>query len=222
MKHKVNCKNCGKEEFVYDSRVKSYKTCSFKCSSEYRKSLTPKNCTCDECGTKFHLKESAVKRYNRTMGTFCSTKCCTKYKRDFYRGKKNPNYRGRNFDSDGYRIHHYPKVGRIKEHHYVAFNILGIDKIPKGYCIHHRDCDIYNNSPENLVLLSNSDHRWIHKQFGNAGLYGYMKGLVSLDVLCECSTDKEKSRRLLPLNILLQKDLGESERGTGNYGSSGM
>lgn len=207
MKHKVNCKNCGKEEHVYSSRFKNYKTCSFKCSSEYKKSLIPKNCKCDECGVDFYLKPSAIKRYNRTMGTFCSTKCCTKYKIDFYRGKNNPNYRGRNYDSDGYRIHHYPKIGRLAEHRYVTFNVLGIDKIPTGHCIHHRDCDIYNNSPENLVLLSNSDHRWIHKQFGNAGLYGYIKGLISLETLCECSNDYEKSKMLLPLNILTQKDL---------------
>lgn len=202
MKFKVNCIVCGKEQTIYKNRLNSYKTCSMECSSKYRKSSTINNCKCTNCGKDFHLKESQVKRYNRNMGTFCSMSCSTEYKKEFYLGKNNPNYRGSQYDSDGYRINHYPKVGRIKEHHFVAFNILDIKKVPEGYCIHHRDCNIYNNDPSNLALLTNSDHRWIHKQYGNATLWAFCNNKVSLEDLISWSNDPERAKKLLPKSIM--------------------
>lgn len=193
---------------VLNHRAKTYKTCSKECSSKYRKSLTENNCICNNCDKRFHLKPSAIKRYNRTMGTFCSTKCSSEYKKSYYRGEVNPNYRGRQYDNDGYRINHYPKVGTMKEHHYVVFNFLNIDKLPKGYVVHHRDCDIYNNIPSNLALLTESDHRWIHKQYGNATLWAFMKDKIDVDSLIEWSNDKEKATILLSLSIIKQKENG--------------
>ena len=74
----VKCIVCGKEEVVAKSRSKNYKTCSRNCLSIMIKSKNVLNCKCTNCGKEFHLKESQVKRYNRSMGTFCSMKCCTK------------------------------------------------------------------------------------------------------------------------------------------------
>lgn len=226
MSVKVNCKFCGKEHNIAKSRLKSYKTCSIKCSSEYKKSLTPKNCTCKNCGKDFHLRESSIKRYNRTMGIFCSTKCSTNYKKDFYKGINNPNYRGAQYDHSGYRINHYPKVGRIKEHHFVTFNILGINKVPDNYSVHHRDCNIYNNLPENLAILKNSDHRWLHKQYGNATLWAYCNNLVSLSDLISWSNDPERAKKLLVSSILNiefeeAQELSETQRSSGGFGSTG-
>lgn len=94
--------------------------------------------------------------------------------------------------------------GRIAEHKAVVFEVLDINTIPKNCQIHHRDCNPLNNMPENLVLLSNSDHRWLHHQFGNATLYAYYYGKVSLDALCDWSNNPSKARTLLNLNILQQ------------------
>ena len=37
-------------------------------------------------------------------------------------------------------------------------------EIPEGWEIHHKDCNKTNNSPENLVALSSSQHRLLHEQ----------------------------------------------------------
>lgn len=108
-------------------------------------------------------------------------------------------------DSGGYSIVYTLKYGRLKAHQAVAFDILGINKIPKGYCIHHRDTMTINNSPENLCFLSGSDHAWLHKQYGNATLYAFMNNKIDLESLIDWSTDKEKAKRLLPLNLLNQR-----------------
>lgn len=202
----VICKICSKKEIVSSGRAKKYTACSRECYSKYRISMRDLNATCTLCEKKFHIKESQKKRYNRNMGIFCSMACSTEYKKQYYLGENNPNFRGSQYDSDGYRINHYPKVGRMKEHHYMAFQILGIDKLPDGYCIHHRDCNIYNNVPENLALISSSDHRWLHKQYGNATLWAYSQNKITLDQLIEWSNDSEKAKRLLTLNILDHED----------------
>ena len=198
----VKCNICGKSEKVAPSRAKSYKSCSRECYSQYRLSTQDLNCTCTSCNKKYHTKPSQIKRYDRNMGTFCSMKCASDYKKEYYKGNVNPNFRGAQYDSDGYRVNHYPKIGRRKEHHHVVFEMLKIDKLPKDHCVHHRDCNIYNNSPENLALVSNSDHRWLHKQYGNATLWAYSQNKISLDELLDWSNDKDKAKRLLTLNIL--------------------
>jgi len=131
--------------------------------------------------------------------------CHTEYKKEFYKGKNNPNFRGKQYDDDGYRINHYQKTGRIKEHHYVTFNALGIDKIPKGFCVHHRDCNIYENTPENLAMILQSDHRWIHKQFGNATLWAFCHNKVTYEELVSWSNDPERCKLLL-INLNNQRN----------------
>ena len=200
---KVNCNICNKEQNICASRARNYKTCSKDCLKKYKQSLNDLNCTCTNCNIKFHLKPSQKKKYNRNMGEFCSMKCSTEYKKNFYKGKNNPNYRGKQYDNDGYRINHYPKIGRIKEHHYIVLNYLKLDKIPKGYVVHHRDCNIYNNVPENLCLLSPSDHRWLHKQFGNATLWAYCNNKISYSEIVSWSNDPERCK-IIQLNLINQ------------------
>lgn len=202
MKTKVNCSVCGKEELVYDSRLKNYSTCSHVCSSKLKLSKRVNNCTCTNCGVEFHRKESQMKRYGR-LGFFCKMKCASKYKRKIYLGENNPNFRGSQYDSNGYRVNHYPKIGRLKEHRYVTIQHIQRE-IPKGFIVHHKDCNIYNNAPFNLCVMSQSDHIWIHKQFGNATLWAIQHKKVSLRAVCEWSTDKKRAWHLLNLDINYQ------------------
>lgn len=201
---KLICNDCGIEYEVINSRKDKSKFCSRKCSDTSKKAKP--NQVCDYCETDFHLKESAVKRYNRNMGIFCSMKCSSLYKKEYYLGKNNPNFRGRQYDQDGYRINHYPKIGRMREHKFIALEFLDINKIPKDHVIHHRDCNIYNNVPENLVILTSSNHRWLHKQYGNATLWAFMNDKVSIEELISWSNDPELAKKLLPLNLNTQKD----------------
>lgn len=197
------CLVCNSKFSVIDSRKDKAKFCSKKCGGKHYSGKN--NTICTECGKNFHLKESSKKRYKRTQGYFCSTKCVADFRKTKYLGSNNPNFRNAG-DDNGYLLEYLPKFGRIKLHHKVVFECLNIDKIPNKYCVHHRDCQINNNDRENLVLLSLSDHRWLHKNFGNATLWAYYNNKISLDELCNWCKNPNKARKLLPLNIILQKE----------------
>jgi hypothetical protein len=51
---------------------------------------------------------------------------------------------------------------RVRLHVYIWEKLNG--KIPKGYHVHHIDGNTQNNEPENLVLLSVSEHRKVHAE----------------------------------------------------------
>lgn len=195
----VECLICNKKLEVFPSRAKRFKTCSVECMGKLNAGEL--NTICSYCKKEFHLKPFLKKR---AKDNFCSVACHAAHKSVNERGANNHNFRNRQYDYDGYRIVDSPTYGRIAEHKAVIFEILSIDKIPEGFHIHHRDCNPLNNVSENLVLLSISDHRWLHAQFGNAGLFAYYYKKVSLDDLCSWSNDQGKARRLLDLNIVLQ------------------
>lgn len=89
MKIKVKCEICGKEEFVFLSRSKKYKTCSVKCLSEYNKAEN--DLICCICGKKFHVKPFRVNKIKNEFGITCSKECSNKLKIKMYMGRKNPN-----------------------------------------------------------------------------------------------------------------------------------
>lgn len=208
----LNCKICNKEFKRFGKQVQIAKTCSYKCLGIYNKGKN--NTICTQCGKDFHIKESQKKRYKRTHGYFCSTTCVSNFRKNKYLGKENPNFRIQvTRDTSGYKLTYLPKFGRIKLHHKVVFEILNINKIPNGFCVHHRDCNVDNNDPINLVVLSNSDHRWLHKQFGNATLWAFCNNKISLKELLQWTNNIEKAKILLPLNILDQKLTGIVKQG---------
>lgn len=194
----AKCLICNKELDVWPSRAKKFKTCSMKCLAEYFKD--DNNTICKTCGKEFHLKPY---RKKRSQDNFCSVGCFASWKSESQRGCNNPNFRNRLYGGDGMKILHIPSIGSVKEHRFVAESILG--EIPKGLNVHHRDCNPINNVPENLVVLCPKDHRWIHKQFGNATLYAYYYNKIDKESLISWSNDKDRAERLLDLNILNQK-----------------
>lgn len=156
------------------------------------------NKLCVECG-----KEYTARFSQRDRTKYCSKVCQAKNFKERYKGKNNPNYnKNINRDYDGYKLTY--KDGRQPLHKSVTLEVLNLSEIPKGFHIHHRDCNINNNLPENLCVLSTSDHRWLHKQFGNATLWAYCTNKISLEELCSWSTDPDKANNLLPLNLYLQ------------------
>jgi len=194
----VKCLICNKEVDVLPSRAKKFKTCSKECMGLMFRSKN--NTTCEQCGKEFHLKPVRKKRSNNN---FCSIGCHASWKSENQRGSNNPNFRNRQYDNDGYRVIHTPTYGSMKEHKVVVMEILG--DIPEGFVIHHRDCNPLNNVPENLSVMCPKDHRWIHKQFGNATLYAYYYNKIDKVSLISWSNDKDRAERLLDVNILNQK-----------------
>lgn len=209
---KFNCKICNKEFKRYGKQALVATTCSYECLGVYNKAKN--NTICTQCGCEFHIKESQKKRYKRNHGYFCSTTCVANFRKGKFLGEENPNFRIQvDRDTDGYKLAYIPKFGRIKLHHKVVFEYLNIDKIPKNMGVHHRDCNVDNNSEENLVILSHSDHKWLHKQFGNATLWAYVNKKISLEELLQWSNDRERAKILLPLSILDQKESGVFKQG---------
>lgn len=207
---KLKCPVCTKDFNRNQSKnqpIKESTCCSHKCASAYKKLKPNNNCKCDNCDKVFHKKPS-----DKTRTNFCSMKCMGEYRSKNALGSNNPNFRNRMYDQDGYRLINSEKYGNKKLHHVIAYEILNITSIPKGYHVHHRDCNHLNNNSENLVLLNMSDHRWLHTQFGSATLWAYMNNKVSLDELVNWSNDKDKALRLLPLNLEAQIGVFKSDK----------
>ena len=62
--------------------------------------------------------------------------------------------------TDGYiQITSGPNKGKLL-HRLIYEECFG--SIPKGFCIHHKDGDKTNNNPDNLMLLSKSNHHSLH------------------------------------------------------------
>ena len=204
-----SCFVCGVEFSVPKTREKTAKYCSRDCSN---KKPQPRNIVqCVECGSKFHRKKSAQER-NKYWGNFCSVSCSSKFRSRATTGENNPNFKNRNYDADGYRLY-TPQAslklgyGKIKLHHAVVFQLFGITRIPKGYHVHHKDCDVMNNDAKNLQLISNSDHKWIHKEFGSATLWAFERGRIKIEDIISWSSDIDRAKFLLLSNIENQKNM---------------
>ena len=202
------CEHCGINYTVPHWRSSSM-YCSRDCSDKSK--IAKKELTCCQCGANFHMKKSQQLRYGRRLGYFCSSSCLAENKRISYSGDKNPNYKGRTEDADGYALIDI-KSSRLlncsvkRLHQAVCCEIIGSETIPDGYVVHHRDCDKRNNTPENLLLVTPSDHRWIHKQFGSATLWAYMNGFIKIEDMILWSNDKERCKRLIPVSVIDQKN----------------
>lgn len=204
-KIETTCLYCRKT-FSYEPNGHSYKFCSKKCSD--KNSIAALESSCCVCGKNFHRKPY---HRNKTKNLTCSVVCLAKLKKSTNRGDKNPNYKGRNFTTDGYAliIDYATNLGTgIKEqtlHKAVCCEILGVSAIDgKYFHVHHRDCDKLNNTKENLVVLSKSNHRWLHAQFGSATLWAFCKGKVTLQDLVSWTDNKELAEKLLPLSVEYQ------------------
>lgn len=200
MRVKVRCIVCNKEENVVPARAKKYKTCSRKCMGQYFKGLFSENIEkeCVICHNKFSTKNSHL---NRRI--YCSKNCQAIAYSQRYLGKDNPNFRNRSLDKNGYCVNHDGKSKII--HRAVVHEYFKITDTPKGYSIHHRNANKIDNKIENLALLSNSDHKWLHKEFGNAILNAFINNDIDLNSIIKFSKEPEKAKKLLLTSILNQK-----------------
>ena len=162
--------------------------------------------SCAECGTLFPQKPSQQSR-NKVWGSFCSDKCNSVFRSRITLGRGNPNSKGRNYDQDGYQLYTPAGKGTTKLHHYVTFEALGISKLPAGFHVHHRDCDVLNNDASNLQLISSSDHKWLHKEFGSATLWAIQHGKLDANEAASWSSDRRRAEALLFSNVNTQAAL---------------
>lgn len=147
-KPNTTCDVCGKSIYIRPARliVQNYKTCSIECSRIMR--------------SKFFVGEN-----NHQYGK---------------RGKLNATYKGHTRRiKNGYvqvRIEEHPFSigGFIREHRVIAekhhlnsinsIEICGKLYLRPEYDVHHIDFDKTNNSPENLLVLTRSEHSRLHNE----------------------------------------------------------
>lgn len=147
------------------------------------------NVECLFCGTRFHLKPCAVKRFKTH---YCSKDCQNKARSIYMKGEGNHQYglkgelnaswkgETKKFNSHGYvmiRIPEHPfadKNGWAFEHRWVAEqymlnedNSIEIkDKryLKPEYHVHHINFDRTDNRVENLIVMHKEEHRKMHNR----------------------------------------------------------
>lgn len=187
------CEWCGKHFFGCPSRSKAkHICCSKKCMNNLTRKLTNErhipNTKCPVCGKMFWVKPSHLRRYKNVC---CSRECSLQLRHLKMSGKNNHQYglKGRlnsSWESDeristhGYKLirrldHPFKNSnGFVFEHRLVAEEYLltpqnSIEINGKRYLrpdleIHHIDQNKLNNSPENLLIVTKSEHRKIHNK----------------------------------------------------------
>lgn len=141
----VSCRTC---QCVFDAKNSEIrrgggKYCSRKCFPRFKKQVKEANCTCAQCGSRFHVTESKLLEYN-----FCTRTCKDRAQR--IGGVK------------AIQPAHY-KDGSTN-YHDKATNHFGYKCNRCGYCkypiheVHHKDRDRTNNTIENLEVLCGKCH----------------------------------------------------------------
>ena len=178
------CKYCG-VEFEKSKKHKLGKFCSNKCSVEYRKYNNDPNCKCPVCGLEFYMKQSQI---NKNKTTTCGIVCSNKLRslnlkgegnHQFgLKGNKNSSFKDGETLKDKYiRVYspdhpHCDKSGRVLKHRLIAENYLlneynsvdinGIKYLSLDFAVHHLDLNKLNNNLDNLIVLTHSQHTFLH------------------------------------------------------------
>lgn len=158
-----HCSNCG-NAFFYAGSHRSRNKNFFCCNECYIAFKTKKiSVKCDWCGDEFMKKRSDVKR---SAHNFCSQQCCLLYRQE--QGKTAWSHR-----VDGEVV--YRKIVEEK---------LGKKLSPKEE-VHHIDGDHFNNDPDNLAVLSKSEHSKIHASWKGRDRNGRFVTTVTASQLSE-------------------------------------
>lgn len=213
-KYKVVCAECGKVEYVTESRYKRYKTCSLTCMGKYNSKRYSKKVelTCPICGIQYTCKQSKIS-HHRTCG---KKECRSKWLSITRTGELNQNYRRieEELSKTSVSVKQHDTSRNLYLH--VVKEVLklpSISKIPKGYVVHHKDANHMNNTPSNLVLLPKSTHRLIHTKFGNILIRSLHTGFISKETFFSMCNEEEKQfyKEIIDLNITHQAVIKQGE-----------
>ena len=162
VKNKAICPYCckvfnlsRKQKEKLKSGITKRAYCSHACASKYKK--TKRLATCANCGNEFEPNRTQWSQYKRGVikHMFCSIKCVGA----FYSGENSPRWNERrSVDERGYvRILLGDRGGYKYEHRIVMEEKLG-RKLRPEEDVHHINGNRQDNRPENLMLLSDSEH----------------------------------------------------------------
>lgn len=213
-KVKVECAECGKVEYVCNSRAKRYVCCSVSCLSKYNSKRYNQQIEmiCPICGDKYYVAKSKI-NHHRTCG---KQECRHKWLSMSRTGRKNCRYK--NFEdilSNHIVTEEKHGISRNIYLHIVknVLNLNSIKNIPKGYVVHHKDCNHLNNNPENLVLLTKSVHRKLHTIFGNILLNALHTNRIDRNTFYKICNEEQRIfyDEIIDLNIMHQAVVKQGE-----------
>ena len=148
----VKCIGCGKLFYVpaWRAKVGKGKWCSKKCQWSHQTETRP----CHHCGKS--ITKGRTQFFERA---FCSRKC-RRAKPEYA-----PKWRGgRRFDGKYIYLHDSKRPHkRIAEHRLVMEKKLG-RKLRRLEDVHHLNENKLDNRPENLVIVTRSEHMRIHRR----------------------------------------------------------
>jgi uncharacterized Zn-finger protein len=149
------CQYCG-TPFVPRRRIaemRDQRFCSRECG--YLAQRRQVEVICPRCGKVFQTRAS---RANDERGKYCSRSCGVKARM----GPRSTRWSGgRQKRKDGYIMLCRPDGRRILEHRLVAEQVLGRPLRSKEH-VHHINGTRDDNRPENLRVMSESDHHRLH------------------------------------------------------------
>ena len=162
----AKCPECGKVFSLSRKQKEKLKSgitkrayCSHACASKHKK--IKRLTTCANCGKEFEPNRAQWSNYTRGINKnmFCSIECVG----EFYSGENNHNWKGRkSIDERGYVRILLGGRGCYKyEHRIVMEKKLGRELKPNED-VHHINGNKQDNRPENLMLLSDSEHSRHH------------------------------------------------------------
>lgn len=115
---------------------------------------------CKQCEKEFIPKD----KYNVNKG-YCSSRCALNYYRDNnpehqrYAGKKAAEVIIKKYRGTGTKT--YVKENGRHQHRVVMERVLG-RPLEKGEIVHHKDGNKKNNNPDNLEVMTQSEHARLH------------------------------------------------------------
>lgn len=148
----VHCKLCTKKFYAKPChlRLGHGKYCSRHCQYESRKK--GKFMPCFICGQKTWKRPKALIK-SKSGKFFCSKSCQTKWRNNFFSGKRHPFWKG---GETTYRTI-LEKSGSKKTCKFCGNN----DK--RVLAAHHLDCNRKNNKQKNLIWLCHNCHHLVHR-----------------------------------------------------------
>ena len=188
---KLKCDWCGKEFDRKPAQIKEHNYCCRSCLGKANGERSRKSHfhICANCGKKFERKDSHGKR---NQNYFCSTECASDYKtkklivccewcgKEFQKKRSDIRRTSHNFCTHDCYLDYINMAADVgadqivageKLYRYIAGVAIGRKLTPNDE-VHHIDGDHRNNSPENLMVVSSSEHSRIHASMKSRNKHG--------------------------------------------------